>query len=440
MADTAWAAFTDQAYVSTGNNFLAETASGSGAGLNIPGSAFVAKNSAGRYAAGTTGPLATFHINGTRAPAGGAAPTGIMLLTDTTNTALSLEAGIDSVAISAWLQARAFNTAAYNNLSLNPVGGNVLIGATTGTYHTIRKSVAEGSVVLQIDGSAYGAVFYGVSTGGASSAGTTLSLGKNSVTNRSLNGAGTFNASGADYAEYVLKSEGCGDIAKGDVCGIDRDGKLTRSWGDAHSFVVKSTDPSYVGGDSAGRDLGPRPEAPAPIGPKPVPPTLPEAFAAPMPERTEGEDESAFAQRMMAWGARATAAAQALSDYQAQAEAFPTLYAEWTSAKVAFDTAQAEYEAALPVWEAAFEAERQKFDRIAFSGQVPVNVDAATLAACEAALAAGEAIYLVAIAADDGIGALAVAEADMTLPLYMRRLGKVWAIRDGRPIIDVQHG
>jgi uncharacterized protein with von Willebrand factor type A (vWA) domain len=71
---------------------------------------------------------------------------------------------------------------------------------------------------------------------------------------------------------------------------------------------------------------------------------------------------------------------------------------------------------------------------------VPVNVDADTLAACEAALADGVAVYLVAVARGAGIGVTAVREADMTLPLYMRRVGAVWAIRDGRPWIDVQHG
>jgi hypothetical protein len=41
-------------------------------------------------------------------------------------------------------------------------------------------------------------------------------------------------------------------IAKGDVAGINLDGKLTNRFVDAVSFVVKSTDPSYVGGDKWG--------------------------------------------------------------------------------------------------------------------------------------------------------------------------------------------
>lgn len=88
----------------------------------------------------------------------------------------------------------------------------------------------------------------------------------------------------------------------------------------------------------------------------------------------------------------------------------------------------------------ALEEARQGVDRIAFWGRVPVNVDEDTLAACVNALADGVGIYLVASANGGGIKAVAVPESEMTLPLYMRRLGKVWAIRDGHPIIDVQHG
>jgi hypothetical protein len=33
-----------------------------------------------------------------------------------------------------------------------------------------------------------------------------------------------------------------------------------------------------------------------------------------------------------------------------------------------------------------------------------------------------------------------VPEAEITFDQYRRRLGKVWAIRDGRPWVDVQHG
>jgi len=66
---------------------------------------------------------------------------------------------------------------------------------------------------------------------------------------RSINASGTVNANGADYAEYMEKN-GDFTIAKGDICGIDKNGKLTNKFDEALSFVVKSTNPSYVGNDT----------------------------------------------------------------------------------------------------------------------------------------------------------------------------------------------
>ena len=48
--------------------------------------------------------------------------------------------------------------------------------------------------------------------------------------------------------------------------------------------------------------------------------------------------------------------------------------------------------------------------------------------------------YIIAVANGSGIKAIAVAEADITFDQYRRRVGKVWAVRDGRAWIDVQHG
>ena len=47
-------------------------------------------------------------------------------------------------------------------------------------------------------------------------------------------------------------------IAKGDIVGVNSNGLLTNIFADAVSFVVKSTDPSYVGGDTWGNidDIG----------------------------------------------------------------------------------------------------------------------------------------------------------------------------------------
>lgn len=237
--------------------------------------------------------------------------------------------------------------------------GNLLIGAPPSAFHRIGKSVAENAEILQIDNplASLSLQVRAVSSSGFGLAGTALLVGKNSSTNRSINAGGTVNASGADYAEYMLKAAGCGIIAKGDVCGVDCDGRLTKTWADAISFVVKSTDPSLVGGDTWASHLPPR------------------------PEQEEDEADEAFAARV----------------------------AEWS---------------------AALEQARQCVDRIAFCGQVPCNVTGD--------FEVGD--YIVAAASGAGIKAVAMKLDDMTMAHYARRIGKVWAIRDGRAWIDVQHG
>lgn len=87
--------------------------------------------------------------------------------------------------------------------------------------------------------------------GSPNAAQTGLLIRNDLTTTRSINAAGTINASGTDYAEYMTKA-GEFTIAKGDICGIDSDGKLTNIFDDSVTFVVKSTNPSYVGGDTWG--------------------------------------------------------------------------------------------------------------------------------------------------------------------------------------------
>jgi len=201
------------------------------------------------------------------------------------------------------------------------------------------------------------AMFYAVNTGGSvSQSGAGLRMYRNTSTNRSINTAGTINASGADYAEYMTKA-GDFTLAKGDICGINSEGKLTNVFADAISFVVKSTDPSYVGGDTWHTAAGEEPGG---------------------YEDTRTEEEIA---------------------------------------------------AAKVIYEEALEAARQLVDRIAFSGQVPVNVTGAT---------PGQHIIPTA-AADGSIEGTAKAEADLTMAEYMSSVGKVIAIEDdGRAKIIVK--
>ncbi|WP_112383583.1 hypothetical protein [Sphingomonas carotinifaciens] len=200
----------------------------------------------------------------------------------------------------------------------------------------------------------------------------------------------------------MLKAAGCGLIAKGDVCGVDRDGRLTKTWADAVSFVIKSTDPSLVGGDTWDADVGPKPEEP---GVEPVEPSMP------APPAEDADDATIDAWR------------DAMAAYRAQVASYQAARAEWQKATDV-------YAKALPAWKAAHEKARQCVDRIAFCGQVPANVSGE--------FEVGD--YIIAAASGAGIKAVAVKADDMILLQYMRRIGKVWAVRDGRAWIDVQHG
>ena len=167
---------------------------------------------------------------------------------------------------------------------------------------------------------------------------TAMQVGRHSGNQRSISAGGSINASGADYAEYMKKADACGTIAKGDVCGVDSTGKLTDVFSNAISFVIKSTEPSYVGGDI--------------------------------------------------WGS-----------------------------------------VELDLTEEQYEAERQKHDRIAFSGQVPVNITGS--------FNVGDYVYPQA----NGSGIQCVAKSNPTFEEYQLCVGKIWATEsDGRPLVAVKIG
>jgi hypothetical protein len=212
-----------------------------------------------------------------------------------------------------------------------------------------KDSSADGDQMMDItwDTSGYSTIFYVASSGTAPSASATaFRIGRNNTTSRSINASGTINASGADYAEYMVKADTLATINKGDVCGIDVSGKLTTVWADAISFAVKSTDPSYVGGDTWFNEDRPQPE---------------------------------------------DVSAEEYADFQTR-----------------------------------LEAARATVDRIAFSGQVPVNVIGATV---------GD--YIIPVQDETGIAGQAVSSP--TFEQYMSAVGKVIAIEDdGRAKIIVK--
>ena len=287
--------------------------------------------------------------------------------------------------------------------------GNLLVGIAAGSEHTITKSAGQGSAVLRVRSSAAGAldslVVASVSNYSVNGAGAAVYIGKSTATDRSANLAGTINANGADYAEYMTKAPGCGTIEKGDVCGVDRQGLITRTWADAIMFKIKSTDPNLVGGDTWAAHLGPRPNEPVL--------TLPAYDGPAAPEESEA-DHGHYARDRAA--------------YDAAQAAYAILVA---SAEAEHATALTQYRVDLLAFETALEEARRTVDRIAYCGRVPVNF----AEPCQP----GD--YLVAIANGGGIGLKAVAEADITFADYRRRVGRVLSIgADGRPIVDVMQG
>ena len=134
--------------------------------------------------------------------------------------------------------------------------GGLVIGDTSITGTTKLKAISGGAVngnpLMFVDNGIYNAIgLYSAGADGYSGAVCVMIMGRNTTNNRSINAGGTINASGNDYAEYMTKAIE-DNIAKGDVVGVNANGLLTNIFADAKSFVVKSTDPSYVGGDTWG--------------------------------------------------------------------------------------------------------------------------------------------------------------------------------------------
>ena len=235
--------------------------------------------------------------------------------------------------------------------------------ATSGVFHYVVAANNSDVVAYwanQLSTLAYTGLGNVTYAGGENAADAAFYVRKGPSTSRSINAAGTVNAAGLDYAEYMEKS-GDFTIAKGDICGVDVNGKLTNVFADAVSFVVKSTNPSYVGGDNWGNESA--------IGlTKPQVPSQREAT-----KEIEAETNAEFAVR------------------------------------------QAQYETDKTAFDAALEATRQRFDRIAFCGQVPVNVTNAT---------AGQYI----IPANDNGAIKGEAVSNPTFEQYQQAVGKVISV------------
>jgi len=330
------------------------------------------------------------------------------------------------------------------------VNGNAIVGLANATgCHSIYKSPTEGTQILGVR-NIFGTEFFEGGAYGANSAACVQVVHKNTSTGRSINAAGTINAAGADYAEYEHKAGTCGAVGKGQIVGRDAAGMLTDRWSEAISYGIKSTDPNLVGGDRWGTEdvIGQRPprpiyEAPAYGGaPDPGPAPVSPVLALPMATaRQPDESDDTFAVRLAAWQDACAHAEAALISYESDLAAHQAAAAAWQHdhddydvavglAETAHAAAMAMYERDLATFEAKLEGERQRVDRIAYAGKVPVNVIGA---------AAGD--YIVAAEGPDNliIGQVVTkAEMAANMSRYLDAVGRVHRILDdGRAEVAV---
>jgi|694.fasta_scaffold129744_2 hypothetical protein len=274
-----------------------------------------------------------------------------------------------------------FSGAAFISNGSVKIGNDAVAAATPGDgSHLIygnNNTAAAKILTIAATGSA-GTSFFVADSDNSNAANTSVRIGRNLGTGRSINAGGTINASGTDYAEYMVK-DGEFTINKGDICGINVNGKLTNLFSESISFVVKSTNPSYVGGDTWGSEdfIGKIPEKPYKIFDK---------FADDNVTLIQkGETDEEYAEKL------------------------------------------SKYEIELSKWNDTYESYRKTVDRIAFSGQVPVNVFNAE---------AGD--YILPIQ-EDGNKIKGISVKNPTYDQYMICVGKVISIEeDGRAKIIVK--
>lgn len=299
--------------------------------------------------------------------------------------------------------------------------GGTVAETTPGNHRLSGKTATAGDAVLEVIQSTGGvsAIFYARGGGGsfsASGANACLRVAEAEATGRSISAGGTVNASGADYAEYFrVAPHLAGRVAKGDVLGLGADGRLTDRFADVVGpFLIKSTAPGLVGGDSWGgeekicRDYGVAPvgekpelrEVPMPALPKYQPPAEGDSSALGSYHREFARDRAAI---MEAWEAEVAAAGGEHS----------AAMAGYTARKAAF--------------EAALESERQHWDRMALCGQVPCNVQAT---------AADIGKWIVPVeGVGGGIDVEIVSDADLDFVAFRRAIGRVVAVADdGRAV------
>ncbi|MED5596132.1 GDSL-type esterase/lipase family protein [Janthinobacterium sp. P210006] len=253
-------------------------------------------------------------------------------------------------------------------------------------------------------------IFYKVDGEQGSALGTALQIRTHSATNRSINAKGSVNTGGNDYAEYIYKCNGCASIRAGQIIGITANNTITDKWTDSIMFVIKSTAPAFVGGDTWSDGIGMEPTALA--GAVPIQPTrrADVAMPHPIPDTDPAEYEDVVTE-------------PGDSD-----EEWAVKQATYGAALAAHNVAVQQDVEAMAAFDAALEAARQKVDRIAIAGRVPVNV-----------LGAQPGDYIVPMQDGAGIKGIAVREDDLTMKQYLQAVGRVISIEpDGRAYVMVK--
>lgn len=278
--------------------------------------------------------------------------------------------------------------------------------------HNISRGTTEAQEILYVgqDGKGPSVAILSAGLYDWSTALSVMYVGKNSTTNSSMRTGGTVSTSGNDYAEYIFKSSTCGIVSPGQIVGITADNKVTDKWADAVMFSIKSTAPSFVGGDTWASDVGQRPSPQA--GPAPTQPLRREDMLTQQPVP----------------GANPLEYEDVVSEPGDTDEEWAEKQAAYTAALAAHNIAVQQDAEAMATFDAALEVERQKVDRIAIAGRVPVNVQGAQ---------PGD--YIVPVQDGAGIKGVPVHEDDLSMKQYLRAVGRVISIEpDGRAYVMVK--
>ncbi|WP_426075162.1 hypothetical protein [Janthinobacterium sp. DSP2-3-3] len=247
-------------------------------------------------------------------------------------------------------------------------------------------------------------------TGGWAASTAVLYVGKNSVTGRSIASGGTITGQGSDVAEYFWKCPSCASVAAGQVVGINNKNQITDLWAEAVMFAIKSTDPSFVGGDIWSKNVGQRP--------------TPKAGAAP----TEPKRRANVVTQQPVPGANPPEYEDVVTDPGDTDDDWAEKQTAYTAALAAHNIAVQQDAEAMAVFNAALEVERQKVDRIAIAGRVPVNVQGAQ---------PGD--YIVPVPDGVGIKGISIRKADLPNSQYLDAVGRVISIEpDGRAYVMVK--